>query len=241
MTTKKPGGTSYDQIWSGGWDDMRRYGPMARHSRRLMQDMTRGLAPRSILDVGCGEGSMLAALAEAHPGAALAGVEISENAVALARRGLPGADISALDVATAKLAKTFDLVVCADVVEHIADDQAALHNMAAMTAAGGAVVVATLQGRMRRFESDIGHMRNYAKGELAAKMTAAGLTVDKVIAWGFPFYSPLYRDLLEVIGNRGTMGAFGTGKKLLSQLIYTVFLLNSARRGDYIFVRGRKT
>ncbi len=232
--------TAYDQIWSGGWDDMRRYGPMARHSRRLMQVMTRGLTPRSILDVGCGEGSMLVALAEAHPGAALAGVEISENAVALARRGLPDAEVSALDVAAAKLDRTFDLVVCADVVEHIADDQAALNNMAAMTAAGGAVVVATLQGRMRRFETDIGHMRNYAKGELAAKMTAAGLTVDKVIEWGFPFYSPLYRDLLEVIGNRGTMGAFGTGKKLLSQLIYMVFLLNSAQRGDYIFVRGRK-
>ncbi|MHB1205258.1 MAG: class I SAM-dependent methyltransferase [Rhodospirillaceae bacterium] len=232
--------TPYDQIWSGGWDDMRRYGPMARHSRRLMQVMTRGLTPRSILDVGCGEGSMLVALAEAHPGAALAGVEISENAVALARRGLPDAEVSALDVAAAKLDRTFDLVVCADVVEHIADDQAALNNMAAMTAAGGAVVVATLQGRMRRFETDIGHMRNYAKGELAAKMTAAGLTVDKVIEWGFPFYSPLYRDLLEVIGNRGTIGAFGTGKKLMSQLIYMVFLLNSAQRGDYIFVRGRK-
>jgi ubiquinone/menaquinone biosynthesis C-methylase UbiE len=190
--------------------------------------------------VGCGEGSMLVALAQAHPGAALAGVEISENAVALAQRGLPDADISALDVAAAKLNKTFDLVVCADVVEHIADDQAALNNMAAMTASGGAVVVATLQGRMRRFETDIGHMRNYGKGELAAKMTAAGLKVDKVVEWGFPFYSPLYRDLLETIGNRGTMGAFGTVKKLLSHLIYTVFLLNSARRGDYIFVRARK-
>ncbi len=232
---------SYDQIWSGGWDDMRRYGPMARHSRRLMREMTGGLNPRSILDVGCGEGSLLAALAAAHPGAALAGVEISENAVALAKRGLPGADVSALDVSTARLNKAFDLVVCADVVEHIADDQAALNNMAAMTASGGAVVVATLQGRMRRFEADIGHMRNYAKGELAAKMTAAGLTVDKTIAWGFPFYSPLYRDLLETIGNRGTMGAFGPGKKLMSHLIYTVFLLNSARRGDYIFVRGRKS
>ena len=233
--------TSYDQIWSGGWDDMRRYGPMARHSRRLMREMTKGLSPHSILDVGCGEGSLLAALANAHPGAALAGVEISENAVALARRGLPGAEVSALDVSAARLPRTFDLVVCADVVEHIADDQAALNNMAAMTNPGGAVVVATLQGRMRRFEADIGHMRNYARGELAAKMTAAGLSVDRTVEWGFPFYSPLYRDLLEVIGNRGTMGAFGPGKKLMSQVIYTVFLLNSARHGDYIFMRGRKS
>lgn len=231
---------TYEQIWSGGWDDMRRYGPMARHMRRLMRAMTDGLSPTSILDVGCGEGSLLVTLAQAHPGAALAGIEISENAAALARRGLPRAEISAFDVAKTRLPKTFDLVVCADVVEHIADDQAALDNIAAMTAPGGAVVVATLQGRMRRFEADIGHMRNYKKGELAAKMTAAGLAVDRTIEWGFPFYSPLYRDLLEAIGNKGTLGAFGPVKKALSHLIYTVFLLNSARAGDYVFVRGRK-
>ncbi len=234
-------GPTYDQIWSGGWDDMRRYGPMARHTRRLMRVMTAGLTPKSILDVGCGEGSLLVALAQAHPGAALAGVEISENAVALAKRGLPGVDISQLDVARARLPGTFDLVVSADVVEHIADDQTALQNMTAMCAPGGAVVIATLQGRMRRFEAGIGHMRNYAQGELAAKMAAAGLVIDKKIEWGFPFYSPLYRDLLEAIGNQGTMGAFGPGKKLLSHLIYTVFLLNSAGTGDYIFLRGRKT
>ena len=230
----------YDQIWSGGWDDMRRYGPMSRHTRRIMHEITRNLAPRSILDVGCGEGSLLATLGAAHRAASLAGIEISENAAALTRRGLPGASISVLDIATAKLPETFDLVVCADVIEHIADDEAALANMAAMTNKGGVVVVATLQGRMRRFEADIGHMRNYAKGELAAKMTAAGLKVDRVIEWGFPFYSPLYRDLLQGIGNRGTMGAFGPVKRLLSHIIYTVFLLNSASRGDYIFVRARK-
>lgn len=231
---------SYDQIWSGGWDDMRRYGPMARHTRRLMGVMTRGLAPKSILDVGCGEGSLLVSLARAHPGASLAGVEISENAVALAKRGLPGAEIAALDVAQGRLPKVFDLVVSADVIEHIADDQAALNNMVSMCAPGGAVVIATLQGRMRRFEADIGHMRNYARGELAAKMTAAGLCIDKTIEWGFPFYSPLYRNLLEAVGNQGTMGAFGPGKKILSHLIYAVFLLNSATVGDYIFLRGRK-
>ena len=71
-------------------------------------------------------------------------------------------------------------------------------------------------------------------------MERAGLVVERVFEWGFPFYSPLYRDLLEAIGNRGTMGRFGPVKKMLSHLIYAVFLLNSARRGDYIFIRARK-
>ena len=205
-----------------------------------MRRITDDLSPRSIHDIGCGEGSLLKSLAEAHPGAKASGSEIAENALALARRNLPGAAFTVCDVSQRPLDHSFDLVVCADVVEHIADDDAALHNMVRMTNPGGHVVVATLQGRMRRFEPDVGHVRNYAKGELEAKMQRAGLTIDRRIAWGFPLFSPLYRNLLEVLGNRGTMGRFGPGKKLLSQLIYTAFLFNSSRAGDYLFVRGRK-
>ena len=231
---------AYEEIWSGGWDDMRRYGPMARHTRRLMRAITNDLDPKSILDVGCGEGSLLAALLADHPSAKGAGAEISENALALARKLLPSAHLHVLDIGAQALPEAYDLVTCADVIEHIPDDVAALKHMASMCAPGGRVVVATLQGRMRRFEADIGHQRNYAHRELAAKMEQAGLVVERVFEWGFPFYSPLYRDLLEAIGNRGTMGRFGPVKKMLSHLIYAVFLLNSARHGDYIFIRARK-
>jgi hypothetical protein len=53
-------------------------------------------------------------------------------------------------------------------------------------------------------------------------------------------YSPLYRDLLEFLGNRGTMGHFGLGRRILCHILYWAFRLNSHRRGDYIFVRARK-
>ena len=230
----------YNAIWSGGWDDMRLYGPMSRHTRRLMRSLTKDLKPDSILDVGCGEGSLLKTLADTHPDAATAGVEIAENALHLARRTLPEADFKVMDIAAAPWDRTFDLVVCADVVEHIEDDAAALRHMAAMANSGGYVIVATLQGRLRRFEKDIGHVRNYAAGELQDKITAAGLKVDRVVEWGFPLYSPLYRNLLEFLGNRGTMGRFGRVRKLISHVLYALFLLNSSRRGDYIFVRAYK-
>jgi len=230
----------YNAIWSGGWDDMRLYGPMSRHTRRLMRNLTQNLQPHSILDVGCGEGSLLKSLADAHPGAAVAGAEIAENALHLARRTLPNAEFKVMDIAAHRWERTFDLVVCADVVEHIDDDVAALRHMAEMVNPGGYIVVATLQGRMRCFETTIGHLRNYAPGELQRKMGQAGLNVDRVVEWGFPLYSPLYRNLLEFLGNRGTMGRFGVMRKLISHALYILFLLNSAHRGDYIFVRARK-
>lgn len=241
MNTSAPSDVDYNAVWSGAWDDMRLYGPMARHSRRLMRRMTDDLSPASILDIGCGEGSLLKTLADAHPGARLMGAELSHTALKLARTTLPAAEFDVLDVSRGALARTFDLVVCADVVEHIEDDQSALANMAAMTSPGGHVVVATLQGRMRAFEKDVGHVRNYAHGELEEKMRRAGLTIDRVIAWGFPFYSPLYRDFLDMVDSRGTTGKFGLMRRLICHGLYMLFLVNSERRGDYLFVRARKS
>jgi 2-polyprenyl-3-methyl-5-hydroxy-6-metoxy-1,4-benzoquinol methylase len=241
MTTPPTPEIDYDAVWTGAWDDMRRYGPMGRHSRRLMRRMTADLNPRTILDIGGGEGSLLETLSAAHPNAAMTGTDLAASAVELARRHLPHASFAVLDIAKERLPGTYDLIVCADVVEHIDDDEAALRNMAAMINPGGHVVVATLQGRMRDFEKSVGHVRNYAHGELAAKMVRAGLVVDRVIEWGFPFYSPLYRDLLNVTDSRGTQGKYGVARKLICNLIYAAFLLNSERRGDYIFVRAVKT
>jgi hypothetical protein len=90
---------------------------------------------------------------------------------------------------------------------------------------------------MRRFDPEqVGHVRNYAPGELVRKVEQSGLKVLKVVEWGFPFYSPIYRNVLDLTGSKGTTGEFGTIRKLVSQLIYILFRLNSAKRGDELFV-----
>lgn len=231
---------AYDELWAAGWDDTRHYGPLARHSRRIFTSLCSDISPSSILDVGCGEGSLLNTLMKAHPRTTGTGVEVSDQALALAVKMVPTATFLNCDIATTALPQTFDLVVSADVVEHIVDDDTAIQNMAAMTAPGGQLIISTLQGRMRNFERQVGHVRNYALGELEEKMRAAGLTVERVVAWGWPFYSPIYRDLLNVMDNKGTMGRFGIVRKTICHVLYAVFLLNRASKGDYLFVRARK-
>jgi len=109
-----------------------------------------------------------------------------------------------------------------------------------MTAPGGRLIISTLQGRMRKFERQVGHVRNYEYGELEEKIRAAGLTVERVVAWGWPLYSPLYRDLLDMMGNKGTMGRFGLVRKTICHMLYALFMLNRSTKGDYIFVRAVK-
>jgi hypothetical protein len=131
------------------------------------------------------------------------------------------------------------LVICSEVLEHIRDDDTALRNLRKMV--GKHLVISTPQGRMRGFEREVGHVRNYARGELVDKIEKTGFAVISVVEWGFPFYSPLYRDFLELTRSKGTTGEFGPLRKLLANFIYLVFMFNSSKRGDEIFVLAQLT
>lgn len=220
----------YDAAW-GVWDDMKRYGPMSRHTRRLVWQLIAPLSFDSVLDVGCGQGALLQEIARRRPHVALAGVDLSTQAVALAQQRLPQARFCVLDISRGRLRHAFDLVLCTDVLEHIVDDQAALRNLRAMCRRW--LVVSTLQGRMRRFERHVGHVRNYRPGELRARLEAAGFAVCRQLDWGFPLYSPLYRDLLEHVPPAATMGRFGVRQRLLAAALYALFFLNAPVFGDY--------
>lgn len=177
---------------------------------------------------------------DAHPKAHGTGLEVSAHATALAQKVVPTATFITGDVTTVEVNERFDLVVSADVVEHIEDDRAAIQAMADLAAPGGRVIISTLQGSMRNFEKQVGHVRNYAPDELQGKMRDTGLKIERVIEWGWPFYSPLYRTLLDLLDNKGTMGRFGPVRKMICHVLYVLFLCNRSRKGDYLFVRAVK-
>lgn len=224
----------YETIWQSERDDMKKYGPFSRHYRRLIIDILRPLTFESVLDLGCGQGSLLADLCAEFPGIRPYGIDISTSAIELAKGRVPDGKFWVLDITKEHLNERFDLVVCSEVLEHLVDDTSALRQLAYMT--GKYLVISTVQGQMRRFEVNVGHVRNYASGELVHKVNQSGFKVIKVVEWGFPFYSPLYRNFLEFTGGRGTTGEFGFVRKVISGAIYWLFLLNSRKRGDEIFV-----
>ncbi len=102
---------------------------IARFHRRVVE-VVRRLAPRTVLEVGCGEGYVLQALVRAGVEADLFGVDLSETAVREARARL-GARATvevadARELAGGAGGRRYDLVLMLEVLEHLPDPAAML-------------------------------------------------------------------------------------------------------------------
>jgi trans-aconitate methyltransferase len=227
----------YDAVWDEVYGDMQDVGPVHRHMRRIVAGLLDGLDYRTAAEVGCGAGHNLAAIAAGRDLDRLSGLDISPVALEAARAAWPQADFALLDIERERPDGRWDLVFCSLVLEHLEDDEAALGRLREMTA--GHLLLTTIAGdfeRYRPWEEQMGHVRNYARGELEAKLARAGFEVQRAIYWGFPFYSPLARTLQ----NRMTSEPkYNRRTRVLARLMYALYFLNSRRRGDLLVVLAR--
>ena len=226
----------YDSIWRHAYGDMQALGPVHRHMRRLCESQLRDLDYTSVLDVGCGAGHNLPLLSEGRE-VEIGGLDISPEALGRARGFWPDGQFAEADIQADRLDGTWDLVFSSLVLEHLPDDEAALRNMRAM--AGRYLLVTTVAGdfeRYRAWEEQMGHVRNYARGELEEKLMAAGFTPLHVIYWGFPLYSPIGRTLQRGMTSEAE---FSPGKRMAAGLMNALYHLNSRRRGDLVIALAR--
>jgi SAM-dependent methyltransferase len=100
--------------------------------------------PLSVLDYGCGRARLTGMLAEHLPDAAMTGADISPVALELAASAFPGAEYVAIEEVRVPLAdRSFDLIVLADVIEHVADAAATAAELARLLRPGGYVIATT--------------------------------------------------------------------------------------------------
>lgn len=227
---------SYETLWKTAWGDLQRVGPVHRHNMEHLLRVVFPLDVRTILDLGCGAGENLAALAAAQR-YELTGADIAEEALTLARQRVPAARFVRLDMQQDALSEQFDLVLSLQVIEHLADDVRALKN--AIRMARKYVFVSTIQGPIYPSDRTIGHLRSYTPQELRRKLTEAGLEVVQVWQWGFPFYSPLFRTVTEWLPGGAPTGQIGPIGRVAARLLYHLYRLNWPGRGDVISALAR--
>jgi SAM-dependent methyltransferase len=134
---------------------------------------------RSFLEIGCGTGSVLAALARSHPDISVWGSEAYLEGLQFARTRVDSARLMQMDARCVPFADEFDAIGMFDVLEHIAEDQSVLSQVSRALRPGGILLVTVPQHRFLWSPADdhAGHARRYARAELVRKVEQAHFKV----------------------------------------------------------------
>ena len=149
-----------------------------------------------ILDIGCGTG--VVSLYLASQGNIVTGIDISKKAAEAARLsaeavGLENVSFSAMSFPEHCLLNgKFDFIVCSEVLEHIADDKAAIGKVFSLLSPTGILVLSVpsrnapihrlrmLFRKRDSFDENVGHLRRYSVHQITDLVRSSNLSVIDV-------------------------------------------------------------
>ena len=179
---------------------------MRAYAEALLTPLLKRKAVSRVLDLGCGTGSMLSWLS-GYSGVRVTGIDLSRDALgfcqARGHRELTEGSATTLPFQ----AETFDLVFCADVLQHLPNppgDATALTEAARVLRPGGYLYLRTNSGCGERSgpatESDA--YRRYKRADLAERVARAGFLVERsTYANALPALPMIVRRSLSVTPN----------------------------------------
>jgi SAM-dependent methyltransferase len=131
---------------------------------------------RSMLEIGCGTGFVLAGMHTAYPTMQLAGSDIFIEGLDFARQRVPQATLFQMDARAIPYDQEFDVVGAFDVLEHIDEDEQVLAQLFQATRPGGGILLTVPQHRfLWSYVDDYSfHKRRYTRHELLTKVERAG-------------------------------------------------------------------
>lgn len=193
-----------------------------------------------VLDIGCGNGILTALLAQDYPRAAVEGWDISEVGIAAAKSAcgaIQNLDFACCDVTQCESEKKYQLICAFEVLEHIDEWKTLLEKMIGLNE--GYMIISAPVGRMRNYEIAHGHVRNFKKGEIEDFLSSKGYGAVKCYYAGFPFWSPITRDLLNLFpqNESNVQGEkLSIARKGISLLLYFLFRFCSFKNKGDMFV-----
>jgi SAM-dependent methyltransferase len=178
--------------------------------RRVVSQLT----PRTILEIGCGQGAFGVRLAR---GARYLAVEPDPTSYAVARTRIHAAGGEVRNTSSDGIghAETFDLVCAFEVLEHLEDDVAALTSWRELVAPGGHVLVSmpAWPDRFNHWDTMVGHYRRYAPDDCRTLFAAAGFADISVVVYGWPLGYATENVRNRIAAHRGTADEGGAAEE----------------------------
>ena len=134
-----------------------------------------------LLDAGCGTGGMLRWALESGSFDSVAGVDLGSDAIEIARRRAPAADLRVAPLRELPFEdSSFDLIVSHDVLQHIHEREldASLGELRRVLAPGGAFLLRTNGSRRLRRERD--DWRAYSRDALEQTLNQGGFVCERI-------------------------------------------------------------
>jgi SAM-dependent methyltransferase len=140
---------------------------------------------RSLLEIGCGTGYVLAGMQRRFPGLALSGGELFAAGLDTAAERVPAATLYQLDARRIPFEGEFDVIGAFDVLEHVDEDEVALREMfRALKPSGGVLLTVPQHPWLWSDVDDFSrHRRRYRASELRAKLERAGFVVERLTSF----------------------------------------------------------
>jgi SAM-dependent methyltransferase len=232
MSTDK---IDYDISWQS-WSEMIDFSPAPKHRRRIILGLMNSLAPKNVLDIGCGNGRLLDEINKKMK-IPVCGIDLSHSVIERNKRIYPNYEFHHLDIQTDYLDKKYDIVICSEVLEHLENVEQAIINISKMV---NRYLILTLpKGKIFPIDKKVGHEKHFSKSEIFHLLEKNGFKIIKYFEWGFPFHT-IYKYLINVFPNL-TLPEFaekkyGFLKKLFSTGLYYLFFLNFYNFGLQIVV-----
>jgi SAM-dependent methyltransferase len=161
--------------------------PNARLRWDVVDRLLRQLAPRRVLEVGCGMGGFGSRMAARSGYVGLEPDPVSYRAAAAALSGAGGRVVNG-GIEALTPGESFDLVCAFEVVEHLEDDRGAVASWLERLAPGGAVMLSVPAGpeRFGAWDDKVGHLRRYTPAALGELLVGAGCHRAGCVYYGWP-------------------------------------------------------
>lgn len=195
-------------------------GPRHRLREDLLLRMFLEAEPgQRVLNVGAGQGTFSAELERRN--FTVTSLDNDADAIALIKGRVHGevvqADVRALPFDDGQ----FDAAVLGEVLEHVTEEAEALQEVVRVVRPGGVVAISVPANPAYFGPSDewAGHVRRYTRSGLVGVIESAQLSVERCVAWGFPFSSLYHRYLYEPRLNRVGPRQLGSSQRLALKLL----------------------